>query len=95
MRRHTKEKDETLKNEEIKIMEKFIEQIEAVDVHLPKFTNIMSRFMLLKYYTVLKYFNVNFVNKLFRYKIKIKSFIMCYFLFIQTLRITLQKIYLL
>ncbi|CAD8177768.1 unnamed protein product [Paramecium pentaurelia] len=57
--------DEKLKKEEQKIMEKFIDQIEEVDINLPKFTNIMSRFMLLKYYSFLKYFNVQNFDKRF------------------------------
>ncbi|CAD8161514.1 unnamed protein product [Paramecium octaurelia] len=55
-RRNLEGQSEAIQMEERKIMNKFINQIEEIDINLPKLKNIMSRFMLLKYYPVLKYF---------------------------------------
>ncbi|CAD8090064.1 unnamed protein product [Paramecium sonneborni] len=66
MKKKHQEKDEVSKIQQQKIMERFIDLIEAIDVNLPKFTNIMSRFMLLKYYSILKQINLQNFDKRFQ-----------------------------
>ncbi|CAK80900.1 unnamed protein product (macronuclear) [Paramecium tetraurelia] len=54
---------EIFQNVEHQIMESFINQIEKIETIQPKLTNILSRFMLLKYYMMLKHQYPQFEDK--------------------------------
>ncbi|CAK86860.1 unnamed protein product (macronuclear) [Paramecium tetraurelia] len=55
--------DEYFKNVESQIIDSFINQIEQIEITQPKLTNVLSRFMLLKYYMMLKHQYPQFEDK--------------------------------